>query len=229
MINWHRRWVLHRSSQHPFHREWRKSPEIALYQVHLHTCHCASSLFAWSWSSLDHRSLAQHMFILFLQLLLYTNSCQLSLRIMTPDFSRACHVTLARMFLWGYMKLDTLSSIIYSWYYVMSLKNMWEGYNLFLSVLHRDEPGTSTLVLEVLDGAFKHLIEAHVVVFNTKISWQPYSLRQIVCIVLFSSRLWVYWYELFSVLSTCENDKILMKCQAIMWKIGILGMCIWMT
>ena len=59
MINRHRRWVLHRSSQHPFHREWWESPEIALYQVHLHTSHRASSLFAWPWLSLNHRSLAQ--------------------------------------------------------------------------------------------------------------------------------------------------------------------------
>ena len=95
MINRHRRWLLHRSSQHPFHRERRESPEIALYQVHLHTCHRASSLFAWPWSSLDHRSLARCSFILFLQLLSRTNSRQLSLHIMTPDFSRACHITLA--------------------------------------------------------------------------------------------------------------------------------------
>ena len=38
-----------------------------------------------------------------------SNSLQLSLRIMTPDFSRACHITLTRVFLQGYMKLDTLS------------------------------------------------------------------------------------------------------------------------
>ena len=99
MINRHRRWVLHRSPQHPFHREWQESPEIALYLVHLHTCHHTSLLFTWPWSLLDHRSLARRAFVLFLQLLSCTNSCQLSLRIMTPDFSHACHVTLVRVFL----------------------------------------------------------------------------------------------------------------------------------
>ena len=77
-----------------FRRERQKSPEIALYLVHLHTCHRTSSLFTWPWSLLDHRSLAQRTFVLFLQLLSCTNSCQLSLRIMMPDFSHACHVTL---------------------------------------------------------------------------------------------------------------------------------------
>ena len=99
MINWHWRWVLHHSSQHPFHRERQESFEIVLYQVHLRTCHRTSSLFTWPWSLLDHRSLAQRTFVLFLQLLLCSNSCQLSLCIMTPDFSHACHVTLVRVFL----------------------------------------------------------------------------------------------------------------------------------
>ena len=53
--------------------------------------------------------IVRRTFILFVQLRSRTNSRQLLLRIMTPDFSRACHVTLARVFLQGYMKLDTLS------------------------------------------------------------------------------------------------------------------------
>ena len=50
--------------------------------------------------------------ILFVQLSLRINSRQLSLHILTPDFSRACHVTLARVFLWGYMKLEWIRSLI---------------------------------------------------------------------------------------------------------------------
>ena len=34
---------------------------------------------------------------------------------------------------------------------------------------------------------------------------------KIVCTILFSSRWWVYWYELFCVLSTLQNGKILWK------------------
>ena len=63
-----------------------------------------------------------------------------------------------------------------------------------------------------------------------------------VCTILFSSRWWVYWYELFSVLSTLQkiNGKILMKRQVYnkgifanfgqfltMWDIDIIRMYSW--
>ena len=47
-----------------------------------------------------------------MQLRLHTNRHQLSIRILTPDFSHACHVTLARVFLQRYMELDTLPFIL---------------------------------------------------------------------------------------------------------------------
>ena len=59
--------------------------------------------------------IARRMFILFVQLRSRTNSRQLSLRIMTPDFSRACHVTLVRVFLQGYIEVGYSLYIIYSW------------------------------------------------------------------------------------------------------------------
>ena len=59
--------------------------------------------------SLGHSHRLTYVLHLFVQWRSRTNNRQLSLRNMTPDFSRACHVTLARVFLHGYMKLDTLS------------------------------------------------------------------------------------------------------------------------
>ena len=39
--------------------------------------------------------------------------------------------------------------------------------------------------------------------------------HKLVCTILFSSRWWVYWYDLFSVLSTLQKLQILMKRQVI--------------
>ena len=86
---------------------------------------------------------------------------------------------------------------------------------------------TSVLVLksaltnfsEVLDGAFKHLIswstcaflqyigfeDKHKCFNHTKISWQLYMLWKNCLHHSFSSKWWVYWYELFSVLRALQK------------------------
>ena len=61
-------------------------------------------------------------------------------------------------------------------------------------------------ISEVLDGDFKHLISWSTNIPKYLDNHMFYD--KIVCTVLFNSRWWVYWYELFGVLSTLQKWQI---------------------